>query len=233
MPTQEELLQRRKEIKTRMWDIEEVLKDKTFVSSVDFASMYPGVIRLLNASIENLVGFLDNDPIAYRRLGQSETVKEAVHKSKDLTKGKLKDSRYVNFVGKNEDKVSLRRDIYKGKYAEADITEICETPFERYFLSIMFGDEDQIFKFQDQSYTASELQSYLAEMNYSLSGSGAIYRHYKEEGDNEHEQGLIPSYLAFLFKERKKVKKVMFKHYKNKILLQKFRNAAKEDGLYK
>ena len=190
-------------------------------------------IRLLNASIENLVGFLDNDPIAYRRLGTSDTVKEAVHKSKDLTKTTLKDSRYVNFVGKNEDKVSLRRDIYAGKFAESDITEITETPFERYFLSIMFGDEDQIFKFQDNSYTAQELQKYLADNDLSISGSGAVYRNYKMGIDNKDKQGLIPSYLEFLFLERKKVKAKMFSHYKNKILLQKFEMAAKADGLFK
>jgi len=37
--TKEELLKRRKEIKSQMWDIEKILKDKTFVSSVDFASI--------------------------------------------------------------------------------------------------------------------------------------------------------------------------------------------------
>lgn len=194
---------------------------------------YPSVIRLLNASIENLVGFLDNDPIAYRRLGISKTVKEAAHKSKDLTKTTLKDSRYVNFVGKNEDKVALRRDIYKGKYADADITEITETPFERFFLAIMFGDEEQLFKFQDKEYTAQEFQKFLKDNNYSLSGSGAIYRNYKMGVDDKDRQGLIPSYLAFLFEERKKVKKTMFSHYKNRILLQKFEMAAKADGLYK
>ena len=233
--TKEELLVRKKEIKSKMWEIEDILKDKTFVSSVDFASMYPSVIRLLNASIENLVGFLDNDPIAYRRLGKSKTVKEAVQKSKDLTKTTLKDSRYVNFVGKNEDKVSLRRDIYKGKFDDCEIDEMCETPFERYFLANMFGDETQMFKFQDKEYTAHELQTYLKEKNYSISGSGAIYKRYIEEkGDaNEHKQGLIPSYLSYLFKERKKVKKKMAGFYRHKILLQKFEMAALEDGLWK
>ena len=235
MASREELLERRKEIKSKMWKIENILKDKTFVSSVDFSSMYPSIIRLLNASIENLVGFLDNDPIAYRRLGQSKIVKESAQKSKNLTKGKLKDSRYVRFVGKNEDKVSLRRDIYAGKFADADITEICETPFERYFLAIMYGDEEQTFKFQDKTFTASEFQAYLVENSYSLSGSGAVYRNYFEEkgDDNKHEQGLIPSYLAFLFKKRKSVKKVMATHYKHRILLQKFELAAKADGLFK
>ena len=41
--TKTQLLDRKKQIKARMWEIEDVLKDKTFVSSVDFASMYPGV----------------------------------------------------------------------------------------------------------------------------------------------------------------------------------------------
>ena len=227
--TKEELLKRRKEIKSQMWDIEKILKDKTFVSSVDFASMYPSVIRLLNASIENLVGFLDNDPIAYRKLGLSKTVKKAKDISKELVRTDLRESDYVKFVGKNEDKISLRLDLYNGKYAEADITEITETPFERYFLAILFGDDEQLFKFQDQTYTAQEFQAFLKENNLSLSGSGAIYKAYKM-GDDKNNQGIIPSYLEYLFLERKKVKKVMFTHYRHKILLQKFKNAMEEDG---
>jgi len=43
LATQEELLEKRAKIKKRMYEIEDVLKDKTFVSSVDFASMYPSV----------------------------------------------------------------------------------------------------------------------------------------------------------------------------------------------
>jgi len=39
MATKEELLARRKAIKAKMWEIENVLKDKSFVSSVDFASI--------------------------------------------------------------------------------------------------------------------------------------------------------------------------------------------------
>jgi hypothetical protein len=39
LATKKELLKRRTEIKSRMYEIEDVLKDKTFVSSVDFASI--------------------------------------------------------------------------------------------------------------------------------------------------------------------------------------------------
>lgn len=39
MTTQEELLKRKAEIKARMYEIEDTLKNKTFVSSVDFASI--------------------------------------------------------------------------------------------------------------------------------------------------------------------------------------------------
>lgn len=35
----EELLKKRLAIKKKMWDIEKILKDKTFVASVDFASI--------------------------------------------------------------------------------------------------------------------------------------------------------------------------------------------------
>lgn len=37
--TKEELLEKKANIKKKMWDIEKILKDKTFVSSVDFASI--------------------------------------------------------------------------------------------------------------------------------------------------------------------------------------------------
>ena len=37
--TKEDLLEKKKNIKQQMWDIEQKLKDKTFVSSVDFASI--------------------------------------------------------------------------------------------------------------------------------------------------------------------------------------------------
>ena len=227
MATQEELLKRREEIKARMYEIEDTLKDKTFVSSVDFASMYPSVIRLLNASIENLVGFLDDDPVVYRTLGMSEPFRESKERSKELCKTTLKDSDYVKFVGKNEDKVALRRDIYQGKYADADITEITETPFERYFLATMglFDADEIMMKFQGQMYSVNELNQLFEEKNYSVSGSGSVY--------SKDEQGLIPSYLEYLFYERKKVKKEMFHHYHNKTVLQKFKNAAMEDGLLK
>jgi DNA polymerase elongation subunit (family B) len=229
--TQKELLERKKQIKKKMWDIEKILKDKTFVSSVDFASMYPSVIRLLNASIENLVGFLDDDPIAYRKLGLSTTVKNSKVRSKELVKGSIKDSKYTQYVGKNEEKIAMRKDIYEGKYAGAEINDICETPWERYFLAIMgIVDADkENFKFQGKKYTATELQTYLSENDLSLSGSGAIYA---KPGKDNSKQGLIPSYLEYLFKERKKVKKIMGSHYRNKILLQKFKNAAISDGLY-
>ncbi len=229
--TQEELLERRAKIKKKMWDIEQVLKDKTFVSSVDFASMYPSVIRLLNASIENLIGFLDDDPIAYRKLGLSETVKNSKVRSKELVKGSLKDSKYTRYVGNNEEKIAMRKDIYNGKYSDFNLDEITETPWERYFLAILniVDPDDEYFIFQGQEYSATELQAYLEENDYSLSGSGAVY---KKPGENNENQGLIPSYLEYLFLERKKVKKIMGGHYRNKILLQKFKNAALADGLY-
>ena len=37
--TKEQLLKKRSKIKQQMWDIEKILKNKTFVSSVDFASI--------------------------------------------------------------------------------------------------------------------------------------------------------------------------------------------------
>lgn len=230
--TQEELLEQRASIKKKMWKIEQILKDKTFVSSVDFASMYPSVIRLLNASIENLIGFLDDDPIAYRKLGLSDTVKNSKARSKDLVNGVYKNSKYTKYVGKKEEKIAIRKDIYEGKYKGADVREITETPWERYFLAIMgIADADEeYFMFQGQEYSANQLNAYLDENDLSLSGSGAIY--VKPGKDNEH-QGLIPSYLEYLFFERKKVKKIMGGHYRNKILLQKFKNAAVADGLYK
>jgi DNA polymerase elongation subunit (family B) len=227
LATQEELLEKRAKIKKRMYEIEDTLKDKTFVSSVDFASMYPSVIRLLNASIENLVGFLDDDPVVYRTLGMSEPFRESKERSKELVKTTLKDSKYVQFVGKNEDKVALRRDIYAGKYADASIEEITETPFERFFLATMglFDADEVMMKFQGEIYTVNELNQLFEEKNYSVSGSGAVY--------SKDEQGLIPAYLEYLFFERKKVKKEMFHHYHHKTVLQKFKNAAEADGLLK
>ena len=185
------------------------------------------MIRLLNASIENLVGFLDDDPIVYRTLGMSKPFQDSKEKSKELCRTTLKDSDYVKFVGKNEDKVALRRDIYAGKYADAEIEEITETPFERFFLATMglFDADEVLIKFQGKPYTVNELNKYLEENNLSVSGSGAVYK--------KDEQGLIPSYLEYLFKTRKSVKKKMFHHYHNKTVLQKFKNACIEDGLYK
>lgn len=39
MVTKEELLEQKAKIKQKIWDIEHKLKDKTFVSSVDFSSI--------------------------------------------------------------------------------------------------------------------------------------------------------------------------------------------------
>ena len=230
--TKEQLLEARRKVKDLIWELEKKLKDKAFVSSVDFASMYPSVIRLLNASIESLVGFLDDDPIAYRELGLSKTVRAAKDTSKALVNGALADSRYVKFVGKNEEKISLRREIYNGDYNEVPIEEITETPFERYFLACvgLFDATEVMMKFQGNIYTVAELNKYFKEMDYSVSGSGAVFK--RSVGDNG-ELGLIPSYLAFLFSERKKVKKSMAVNYKNKILLQKFKQAAEADGAWK
>jgi hypothetical protein len=52
---------------------------------------------LLNASIENLIGFLDDDPIAYRKVGLSDIVKNSKVRSKELVKGPLKDSKYTKY----------------------------------------------------------------------------------------------------------------------------------------
>lgn len=89
--------------------------------------------------------------------------------------------------------------------------------------------EIETFKFQGQEYTALEFQSYLKKNDLSLSGSGAVYI---KPGKDNSKQGLIPSYLEYLFNERKTVKKIMGTHYRNKILLQKFKDAAFADGIY-
>ncbi len=39
MTTKEELLEQKKQIKKQIWDLEQTLKDKVYVSSVDFASI--------------------------------------------------------------------------------------------------------------------------------------------------------------------------------------------------
>ena len=225
-----ELLKKHQEIKNKIWDVEQKLKDKSFVSSIDFSSMYPSIIRLLNASIENLVGFLDDDPIANRKVGQTDKVLKYAEKSKELLKGDLAKSKFKRFVS-NDERLGLRLDLYHGKFDDAPISEITETPFERFFLALMWGDENETFKFQGKTYTAQELQQHFKENHLSVSGSGAVFKAFREGVDEPSKQGLIPSYLSYLFKERKKVKKEMLMHYKNKTLLQKLKMAAKEDGL--
>jgi hypothetical protein len=149
-----------------------------------------------------------------------------------LVKGILKDSEYAHYVGKDEPRLALRRDIYSGKYDQADIEEITETPFERFLLAKLgIFDADQItMKFQGKIYTINELSDYLKSMDYTLSGSGAVYK--KSVGEN-NELGLIPSYLEYLFRARKSVKKEMLFHFKNKMILTKFKMAAEADGLLK
>ena len=168
---------------------------------------------MLNASIENLIGFLDDDPIAYRKVGLSDIVKNSKVRSKELVKGILKNSKYAQFVGKDEDKVALRRDIYNGKYKDMNVNEITETPWERFFLASMniINADEEYFTFQGKEYSATEFQQFLKENDYSMSGSGAIYQNPGK--DNEY-QGLIPSYLEYLFLERKKVKKIMGRFYR-------------------
>jgi len=177
------------------------------------------------------VGFLDDDPIAYRELGLSETSRIAKDESKELVNGALADSKYVKFVGKNEEKIALRKKLYAGEYANSTIDEITETPFEKYFLGCLgiFDPDEITLKFQGKVYTVTELHKYFKQMNYSVSGSGSVYK--RSVGD-DGELGLIPAYLEFLFNERKRVKKSMMKHYKNKLLLQKFKLAAEADKLY-
>lgn len=232
-PTKEELLESRRKIKSQIWELEKKLKDKAFVSSVDFASMYPNIIRLLNASIESLVGFLDDDPIAYRELGLSKKVKRSKEISKELVNSTLANSKYVKFVGKDEEKISLRREIYNGDFSNASIEEITETPFERYFLACvgLFDANEITMRFQGKQYTVAELNKHFKEMDYSVSGSGAIFKRNLTSEPDKVELGLIPSYLAFLFQERKKVKKEMATHFKHKILLEKFKMAAELDGI--
>lgn len=125
----------------------------------------------------------------------------------------------------------MRRDIYQGKYDNATIEEITETPFERYFLACVgvFDPNEIMMTFQDKEYTVTELNKYFKKMGYTVSGSGAVFNKSVTEGKDE--LGLIPSYLEFLFLERRKVKKEMAVNYKHKILLQKFKNAAIADGL--
>lgn len=187
---------------------------------------------MLNASIESLVGFLDDDPIAYRKLGLSQTIEKAKETSKELARTSLKDSRFVKFVGNQEERISLRKDLYEGKYADAEIEDIAETPFEKYFLACvgMFDPDNVIIKFQGQDYTVTELQALFVEKNYAVSGSGSVFK--KSMNDNG-DLGLIPTYLDYLFKQRKIVKASMKTNFRNKILLQKFKNAALKDQIYK
>jgi hypothetical protein len=177
-----------------------------------------------------LVGFLDDDPIAYRKVGLSKTFLDSKEKSKELVKTTLTDSRHVKFVGKNDEKVSLRLDLYAGKYDESTIDDITETPFERYFLASMgvFDPDQTEIKFQGKIYTVAQLNKYFKEMNYSVSGSGSVF----EKTGKDGKQGLIPSYLEYMFVERKIQKKAAFGHFKNKNTLQRFRKAAIADGLY-
>jgi DNA polymerase elongation subunit (family B) len=229
-----ELLKKRNEIDKKMFEVEKTLGNKCYTASVDFSSMYPSIFRLLNISIENLVGFLDNNPIAYRKLGNTEKVLKYEEKSKDMLKTTLKNTKFKKFV-KDDKKVALRLDLYKGKFKNASIDEIAETPFEKYFLALLTGDETLKFKFQDKEFTAKELQKYLKENHLSISGSGAIFKNYIEELEdkNPNRQGLVPNYLAFLFKERKKVKAKLKEHYKRRVLLEKFENVAKANGIFK
>lgn len=224
--TKEELLAEKAKIKKEIWDIEEELKDMSLVSSVDFASMYPSIIRLLNASIENLIGFIDDDPVAYRKLSLSRTVAEGKKRSKELLKGDLVNSRFAAFVGNKEERLAMRLDLYNGKYDDASIDEVTETPFERYFLAgLGIYDPDEVtIKFMGEEITVTEFQKFLKDNNCSVSGSGAVYK--------RDVKGLIPSYLEYLFFERKKVKKKMLHHFHNIQVLKKFMMAAEKDGLY-
>lgn len=174
-----------------------------------------------------MVGFLDDDPIVYRTLGMSKPFQDSKERSKELVKTSLKDSDFVKFVGKNEDKLALRLDIYSGKYDDASIDEITETPFEKFFLATLglFDPDEVMLKFQGDLYTVTELNKLFEEKNYSVSGSGAVY--------SKDEQGLIPAYLEYLFKTRKTVKKEMLKHYHDGMVLKKFKQACIDDGLYK
>jgi len=224
-----DLLKRKKEIERRLLEIEEELKDNSYVDVIDFSSMYPSILRILNASIENLVGFLDDDPIAYRRLDGTDIMKSYKEKSHQLLKTKYKDIKFTKFVGKKEDKLALRLDLYEGKFKDKPISEMTETPFERYFLALKLGDTKEKFKFQGKEYNAFELREYFKKNHLSISGSGAVYKAYREGKDDKLKQGLVPSYLTFLYRERKRVKKEMNEHEHKKILLERIRDIIFEN----
>jgi len=83
--------------------------------------------------------------------------------------------------------------------------------------------------FHGKEYTVTELNKYFKDIGYTVSGSGAVFKKSVTEG--KEELGLIPSYLEFLFNERRAVKKSMAQNYKHKILLQKFKQSAEADGI--
>lgn len=190
---------------------------------------YPNVIRLLNAALESLIGFLDDDPIAHRRVGTSKPIREARDKSREIVKTTLANSDYVHYVGTKEDRIALRLDMYNGKFDDATIEEITETPFERYFLACMgvYDATETEMKFQGKTYTVAELHQYFKENDMSVSGSGAVFSRRSSQG----QQGLIPSYLGYLFGQRKIVKGEMASHFKKKVLLEKFKMFAEADEL--
>jgi len=220
-----ELKKRKKELEKKLFDIEKEMEWRSYVSSVDFSSMYPSIIRFLNISIENLVGFLDDNPVAYRKLNLSEIVQRYMEKTQEERK-KFKRLNVAKFskcgMSDGDNRLTLRIDLYKGVFNDADIDEITETPFEKYMLGVLgLYDPRKIeIKFQGKIWTVSKLYKYFKKMNYSVAGSGAVF--------NRNKQGVVPSYLEYIYYERKKVKKKMesaFHLYQN---LEKIKNIMKK-----
>lgn len=198
----------------------------SYTASVDFSSMYPSIIRLLNAGIETLVGFLDDDPLASRNLKSKSIFNEEMLKKgrKDVL-SQLGPTRYEEFVDFKSDMfVSLRKHIYDGAFDGATIEDIAETPFEKYFLARMgiFDENEVTMKFEGVTYTVKELYDYFEKMDYAVSGAGAVF--------SKKVQALIPSYLEFLYDERKITKKKMAFYEKHAELAKIYLKLKKDDS---
>jgi len=229
----EELLkleQQELELEEELYELEQELQNSVFQGVIDYSSMYPSILRLLNAGLDTLVGFLDNDPIAYRLIGHTEKTNYKEESKKLLKEQKYRDSKYIKFVGKNETNLALRIKLYNHEFDDKSIDDICETPFERYFLALIKGDTTQKFKFQDKEYNAFEFYNMLRENNYTLSASGAIYKRFIEKDDDPDNQALVPSYMSFLFKERKRIKKIKLKYHKKQSALEKLKIFLEENN---
>ena len=216
-----ELQKKKKELEKKLYDVEKDIEWRRYVLSVDFSSLYSSIIRFLNISIENLVGFLDDNSIAYRKLNLSNIVQKYMEKTQ-VERNKYKNLKVSKFskcgMSDGDNRLTLRIDLYKGVFDDANIYEITETPFERYMLGVLgLYDPRKIkIKFQGKEWTVANLYKYFKKMNYSVAGSGAVF--------SRNKQGVVPSYLEYIYYERKKVKKKMeakFHLYQN---LEKIKN---------